>query len=106
MWQWILNNVGVFGIVLGVLGVLGVFGIAISLIALVWSIWSYYHPKESSPWSMLVAGAAVFGTGSLVGWLVGKKLSNVEPASSDNASTKSAKIQVLHSCNLAQKNSE
>ncbi len=100
MWQWILNNVGVVGIILGILGIL------ISLIALFWSIWSYYHPKVSSPWSMLVAGAAVFGTGSLFGWLVGKKLSNVEPASSDNASTKSAKIQVLHSGSLAQKNSE
>ncbi len=100
MWQWILNNVGVVGIVLGILG------IAISLIALIWSIWSYYNPKGSSPWSILVAGAAVFGTGSLFGRHIGKKSSRTEFESGDNASTKEASIQSTPAGDLIRENSE
>ncbi len=100
MWQWILDNVGVVGIGLGIIGIL------ISLIALIWSFWSYYHPKEASPWSMLVAGAAVFGTGSLFGWLAGKKSSNTEPESGANYSIKSASIQDINSSDLDQWRSE
>ncbi len=100
MWQWILNNVGIVGIILGILG------IAISLIALIWSIWSYYHPKESSPWSMFIAFAAFFSTGSLVGWLARKKSSNTESVSADNRSTKSASIKSVPPGDLVRENSE